>query len=658
MCGIVGILNLEGNGVPPELLGRMTKVLKHRGPDDEGYLLVDTSTGRYEPRSGDDTMGELSKTIKHLLAPMELRPELAFGHRRLSIIDISAAGHQPMSNEDGTIWIVHNGEIYNYIELRGDLKSRGHVFRSNTDTEVVIHSYEEWGLECLNRFNGMWAFAIWDGREKKLFCSRDRFGVKPFYYYLDSERFIFASEIKALLEAGFVERKPNEQIIFDYLTCALVDHTESTFFKDIKQLRGGHYLELHPGGNRPEIRRYYDIPLSRTSTKMTDEEYAKRFHDLFEDSVRLRLVSDVPVGSCLSGGLDSSSIVCVIDKLMSEQGVKFTGGEGMQRTFSARYYDKRHDEGRFIGDVVRKTAVDARYTYPTGKQLQEDLSALVWHQEEPFGSTSIYAQWEVFKLVKQYSVKVALDGQGGDELLAGYHGYFPVLFFYLIRTLQWLKLAREGLLYLITHGTSTTLNLLIYSYHRLRQTKRSDFGPWLSNDFAAKFKGQPLFPADDIKPPEVSLFDWFLYSSILVTSLPSLLKYEDRNSMAHSIESRVPFLDFRLVEFACALPWEQKIRRGTTKLILRNAMKGVIPDSVATRQDKIGFSTPEDAWFRGDLREDILEVINSQSFRQRPFFDHRKLLEEFKAHQQGQRNISAIIWRWVNLELWLRRFID
>lgn len=275
MCGIAGIYNLNNEPVSQNTLKRMCDVIKHRGPDDEGQW-IDRNIG--------------------------------FGHRRLSIIDLSSAGHQPMSNEDKTIWLTYNGEIYNYIELRPELEARGHHFKSHTDTEVIIHAYEEYGEECLNKFNEMFAFAIWDSRQNKLFCARDRFGIKPFYYYFDFRRFLFASEIKSIIEDKTIEKRPNNWIICDYLVYAYLDHTEETFFDGIKQLLPAHYLVIKDG--RLSIKRYWDLNPEEKYEPSDDVKYAQRFYELFEDSIRLKLRSDVPVGTCLSGGLDSSSIVC------------------------------------------------------------------------------------------------------------------------------------------------------------------------------------------------------------------------------------------------------------------------------------------------------------------------------------------------------------
>ena len=665
MCGIAGVYNSDFPELTLELIWRMNKRLAHRGPDDEGYVLINTSASRYEQRTGDDTIAELRATMCHITTPATSQVDLALGHRRLSIIDLSAAGHQPMSNEDGTIWLLHNGEVYNHIELREELTSRGYRFRSRTDTEVILHSYEEWGHECLNRFNGMWAIVIWDGREKKLFCSRDRFGIKPLYYYYDGKRFLFASEIKALLEADFIVRKPNNQVIFDYLAYGLEGCTEDTFFSGIKQIKGGHYLEFHPNENEFKIKRYYDIPLRYKLNGLSDDEYVRRFRELLEDSVRLRLISDVPLGTCLSGGLDSSSIVCMIDKLMREKGLKLPGLSDIQMSFSARFNEKEYDEGSFINDVVRKTNVDAHYIYPTSESLWKTLPDLVWQQEEPFVLPYVYAQWEVYKLAKQSGVRVVLDGQGSDELLAGYQIYYAALFSYLMRTFQWKRLAKECFYNLRLRGKAARCDLLIAFYHLLPRSSQSwvrkaiqvEDRSCMNKEFAASYTGYH-FRDSSATEIHTGFFDEYVYERFKNSILPGLLRHQDKNSMAHSIESRVPFLDYRLVEFAFSMPWEQKIQLGSRKFVLRNAAKGILPDSVANRQDKMGFPTPIDIWLRGEFGDVVYEIFNSQSFKQCPFLDARKVRQEYETYRSGSKSIGITIWRWINLELWLRMFIE
>lgn len=670
MCGIAGILNLDERPVDYSLFESMLDTLRHRGPDDEGYLFINTRTNTYQIIGGEDTpasvfTSQFPYTPKHKLcgAPDAFSGQsynLALGNRRLAIIDLSPAGHQPMCNEDGTLWITHNGEIYNFRELRQELKPLGHRFVSDTDTEVIVHAYEEWGPDCLNRFNGMWAFCIWDSRRKKLFCSRDRFGIKPFYYYFDGESFLFASEIKALLQAS-VPRRANERRIYDYLALGLEDHMEETFFEGIKQIRGGQYLELQIDKGNLNIQRYWNIDPGKKLLGLSEADYARRFYELLEDSVCLRLISDVPVGTCLSGGLDSSTIVCLVDKLMREKEVKIPGSD-IQKTFSARYEDPRHDEGRFIEEVVQKTHVDTRSIYITGNGLMKEIEQLIYHQDEPFGSTSIYAQWNVFKLAKDSGVKVTLDGQGADELLAGYDGFYTVYLANLLKSFHLLLFLREiknitnnrpgfspkGALY-------STMVFILPSYLRSSlawiKHKMMPSLDWLDPQFVSSYRQGFLekYPRD---------FDKAFVQTLMQTSLPALLRYEDHNSMAHSIESRVPFLDYRLVEFLLSLPPQQKIHHGINKVVLRNAMKGLIPEIVRQRMDKIGFSTPEDVWFRSAMKGFIQKLMASEGFRSRPYFEAEQVKNLFEIHLQGKQDLSTIIWRIVNLELWLRRFID
>lgn len=632
MCGIAGIYNLNNEPVSQDTLKRMCEVIKHRGPDDEGQWM---------------------------------EGNIGFGHRRLSIIDLSSAGHQPMCNEDKTIWLTYNGEIYNYIELRPELEARGHHFKSHTDTEVIIHAYEEYGEDCLNKFNGMFAFCLWDSRQNKLFCARDEFGIKPFYYYFDFRRFLFASEIKSIIEDKTIEKKPNNRIICDYLVYAYLDHTEETFFDGIKQLLPAHYLVIKDG--KLSIKRYWDLNPEEKYEPADDVKYAQRFYELFEDSIRLRLRSDVPVGTCLSGGLDSSSIVCVVNNLLRGQtlNVEFANKFHIQgltpRTFSSCFEDKTYDERQFIQEVINKTNVDANFTFPDGKQLFDIIPKVIWHQDEPFGSTSIFAQWHVMQLAREKGVPVLLDGQGADELLAGYHGYYDYYFTDLIKTFQFKRLIKELNLYSKYHSYSkfSTLLRLIRPFlpYRLSSYLKSilkiKMSSWLTTDFVKTYQRE-IVPVQKYK----DCLDDHLYQLFTKISLPALLHYEDRNSMAFSVEARVPFLDYRLVEFIFSLPSSQKIRDGITKIVLRNAMKGVLPEKVRMRMDKMGFVTPGDVWFRTVAKDKILEIFNSDSFRNRGYFNVSKIKKEFDTHCRGEKDMHFTVWRWINLELWFQKFFD
>jgi asparagine synthase (glutamine-hydrolysing) len=510
----------------------------------------------------------------------------------------------------------------------------------------------------------MFAFGLWDMRTQELFCARDRAGVKPFYYVLDRDRFIFASEIKALLEMD-IERSENHRVIYDYLSQGLLDHSDETFFRGVKQLRPAHYMRVSRKGL--ELQRWWDIEEQELSG-LSDDEYAGRFEALFEDSVRLRLRSDVPVGTCLSGGLDSSSIVCVTNRLMSREGFSAVSIGEKQRTFSSCFDDRMYDERPFIEEVTRQTGARPYYTFPQGKDLFDQIAKVIWHQDEPFGSTSIFAQWHVMKLAAENGVKVLLDGQGADELLAGYHGYFGSYYIELARRLRLGSLVKELVDYRKLHGAYQPmiyaaairallpgpLLALLRRMPGIRAlARRSAMGtPWLDRDFEKAHRTESPLPAKFRSDLKNHLYSLFMYSS-----LPGLLHYEDRNSMAFSLEARVPFLDYRLIEYIFSLPSEQKLGSGMTKVVLRNAMKGILPETVRTRVDKMGFVTPETVWFRTILKDAVTSVIASPAFRDLGYFNVPEVRSEFERHCRGERNISFVIWRWINLLLWKDMFL-
>jgi len=660
MCGIFGALNLHGQPVNLGALLDSVHSIQHRGPDDEGYLLINTSRGNVAACSGSDS--DLKLGLPRIERCFDEQFDLAFGFRRLSILDLSPGGHQPMSSADGSLWIVFNGEIYNYIELRAELQAKGYEFRTQSDTEVILNAYLEWGTACLERFNGMWALVIFDKSKKRLFCARDRFGIKPLYYFFDSERFMFASEIKALLCYAKIDRKPNNAIVYDYLAYGMIDHTEDTFFKGIKQLSPAHYLILESGNLT--IQRYWDLDpknkLELGDGPPADLEYARRFHELFEDSIRLHLRSDVPIGSCLSGGLDSSSIVCLANKLLfADRVVSLELIGEKQKTFSACFDDSRFDEQQYIESVLSVTSAEANYTFPNPKNLLNELPKLIWHQDEPFGSTSIYAQWCVMKIASERGVRVLLDGQGGDEMLAGYHTFFDAYWAALAGRGRAGKLLQEWSSYRRLFGVSPAYlfqhTLFALAPAGLQRRVRSQRGsPGMNPQFAGEFSNR--HPDENIEYAGNSLSQR-LYLFITKTSLPGLLHYEDRNSMAHSIEARVPFLDYRLVEYAFSLPDEQKIKRGYTKAVLRNAMKDTLPENIRMRTDKMGFVTPERVWLSNDLRNWLDDVVNSSSFRACEYFDHAQIARLIDEHFAGKRDLGFMLWRWVNLELWLNTVV-
>jgi len=648
MCGITGAYSFKGS-INPDCIKRMTDSLRHRGPDDEGFLAVDSTSGKVVSLTGIE-----SKTNGPRIGEFNRSANLFLGHRRLSIIDLSPLGHQPMSNEDGTLWIVHNGEVYNFIEIRNILEPLGHHFKSRTDTEVILHAYEEWGVDCLIRFNGMWAFAILDLKKKTLFCSRDRAGVKPFYYLYDGKRFCFASEIKALLQIDDFCVESNEQIMADYIFSGLLDHTHETFFKNIHQLKPGEYLIAESNGLT--IKSYWDIEVKEVHYPRK-EDYAECFYELLEDSIRLRLRTDVPIGTCLSGGLDSSSIVCLANKLLFEINhidPRLVGEK--QKTFSSCFEDPVYDERRFIELVIRQTGAEKNYVFPTGQEFLNDLDQLIWYQEEPFGSSSMYAQWEVMKLARDRQVTVLLDGQGGDELLAGYLPSFYHLFRQARKVFDIGLLMREGKGFLKHHRSLLPRVFAAMAPKTLRThfpELAQDSNEWAEEGFKKNYYRNISWP----RKFEHELSN-YLYHAFRFTVLPGLLHYEDRNSMAFSLEARLPFLDYRLVEFSFSLPARLKMDGGVTKVVLREAMKGTLPERVRNRMDKIGFVTPEADWFKTTLRDPIREIFNSKSFSERGIFNIAHVHKAFQDHCNGKVDHHSMIWRCVNLELWLRTFID
>ncbi len=662
MCGISALIALNGVGVTEAEVRAMTGPVSHRGPDDEGFVLF-CDDGEPVPLGGDETPDSVLATtfpyspVSRDAASVQGPVRVALGHRRLSILDLSPAGHEPMCTPDRRYWIVYNGEVYNYRELRTELEAAGHTFYSGSDTEVLLHAYAEWGRDCLNRFNGMFAFVIHDRETGTIFAARDRFGVKPLYYWFSPEGFLaFASEIKQFTVLPGWEARLNHQRAFDFLTHALLDHTDETMFAGVRQLRGGEATEIKVAefGTGLPVYRWYDFRPERV--RRSYEDACDRFRELFTDSVRLRLRADVPIGSCLSGGLDSSSIVCVANDLL-----KAEGKEEVQRTFSATTTVKRFDESDYIRAVVDEREIDAYYTCSTMDDLMGEIDRIIWHQDEPFGSTSIYAQWSVFRLAAETGMKVMLDGQGADEQLCGYHTFFPVRYADLFRTGRWLQLAREVRTAEERFGYSPKRSLTEMAFFVLpdsirrpiqeRRFKDMVTPVWINTDTL-----RADLRINDILPPNHRTDD-LSHSQLFFSSLPMLLHWEDRDSMAHSIESRVPFLDYRLVEFVTGLPTDYKLAGCRTKQVLRDGMKGILPEVVRERWDKIGFATGEVEWIRQQepdlFRSMVVEAIEGSHGVLND--EARRQLEEVIS---GERSYTTdyFIWRWICFARWMRIF--
>jgi asparagine synthase (glutamine-hydrolysing) len=608
MCGIAGFW-----GPPdPGLLATMTARIAHRGPDGEGFF-------------------------SHELGSL--------GHRRLAIIDPDG-GHQPLGTPDGLVQLSYNGEVYNFRELRDDLVALGHVFTTSCDTEVVLHAYLEWGTDCFARCNGMWALAILDlrtsdtrtgaTRAPRLVLARDHFGIKPLYWATSSNgRVLFASETKALLADPALHAAPDRQWLYDYLLHGLHDHQAQTAFTGVRALPAATWAVIDADGVHEEI---YWEPNTATVNANDPAEFRERF----ERSVERRLVADVAAGTCLSGGIDSSSIVKVSDRLLREHVPDATSLGDHLKTFSIVYDGDPIDERVYMDAVLAEVDAEPSFAEPTSDAFVRELDQLVWHQDEPIVSTGPYAQWCVMRLA-QPKVTVLLNGQGGDELLAG---YVPYQYVYLRELLKHRKLrafaaeaweARDVLMPLVKR--------------RLSDRRRSlPITPLLRPEFTAGLE-TPRFQRsqDDLKQRLVSDLQTF--------SLPSLLRYEDRNSMAFSMESRLPFLDQELVDWVLGLPSEALVDRGWSRAILREGLRGVLTEKVRTRRWKVGFTTPETRWLRA-RRATVQGLFRSPQFCARPYWDAAALADAFEQFCAGEVEPSQIFWRAINTEIWLRVFFD
>ena len=660
MCAIFGLVSQRE--IRPAWLAEMSRILRHRGPDDEGFALFDGQGHGVYP-GGHDTPAKVFAS-ETAYAPRGRLGEhsaanwrVALGHRRLSILDLSAQGHQPMTR-DGRCWVVFNGEIFNYLELRDELRTLGCEFHTGSDTEVLLAAYEKWGADCLHRFNGMWAFAIYDRARAELFLARDRFGVKPLYYYSSSVGIAFASEIKAFTALPNWRPRLNRARAWDFLAKGLSEHTDETLFAGVHQIRGGECAQIRledlTTSGRLPVRRWYELKPDTAAGALTFPDAAAAVREKLMDAVRLRLRADVPVGSCLSGGIDSSAIVCCVSRLLQA-----ATDVPSQHTFTACSNDTSCDERHFAEAVADGRRIKPCYFYPQPEKLFCVLDRITWHQDEPFNSTSIFAQWSVFEAAAQAAIRVMLDGQGSDELFAGYASAWTVLFAELLGRGQVLQCHREimaahsnqGLP--VAHAWSHACGLLAPGWLRTMfrsvwQTTRARQPEWLVLD---EELNSPNGHAAGIA---ASMLDYSL-SHIQVVHLPMLLHWEDRNSMAYSIEARTPFLDYRLVEFALGLAVQHLIGDGWTKRILRESMTGILPEAIRTRRDKKAFALPESPWatqqLGGEFRKRLAEAVISSQGLFAP-----RLLERFDRVLAGNEPYTQEYWRVLSFDAWRRLF--
>lgn len=559
-----------------------------------------------------------------------------------------------MCSSDRRYWIIYNGELYNYRDLKKELQSLGYTFSSESDTEVILKAFMQWGPDCLRRFNGMWGFAIYDSDKQSLFLARDRFGIKPLYYWISSEgTFYFGSEIKVFTTIPEWKAELNRQNTYDFLVWGLKNHNDETMFRGVYQVPAGHYIDFSPikeqmkPGGKVGVTKWYEI--AEKKFKGTHSEAINKVNELLSDSVKLRVISEVPVGSCLSGGIDSSSIVCLINNELHKEPPNF-----IQKTYSFISSDEKTNELKWINKVINRQGIEPHFTFAEPESIFSNLEKITWHQDEPFGSLSIYAQWNVFALCALDHNKIMLDGQGADEYMAGYHSFLRMRFKTLFKTGKFVSLWKE------MHQAHT-----MFGYSN-KQLIRSLVGALIG------IKAGKIYPTDVSKPSwlkmdthglkTISPYDTLQAgvsnirtlskAQLLYTNLPMLLHFEDRNSMAHSIEARVPFLDYRLVEFVYNLPDHYKIAGGLTKKILRESMSGTIPDQIRDRIDKIGFQAPELVWIKEVLLKEYRNAISNIEKDSKGIIG-KDLQLRFENIVSGKEPFDNFLWRCISFAKWM-----
>ena len=594
MCGISGVINKNNKSVEELLIHQMTNIIAHRGPDSSGSYLY---------------------------------KNIAFGHRRLSILDLSSSGHQPMKYLDDLV-ITYNGEIYNFIEIREELIQKGYIFDSNSDTEVILKAYHFWGKTCVNYFNGMWSFSIIDIKQKIVFCSRDRFGVKPFYYIENNDLFAFGSEISQLLT--FLPNKIlNKKVALDYLISGIEECSNETFFKDIYLLKGGHNLVFDLQTNSYEIERYYNLKISDQKNTSVDDYIQE-----LKRSITLRLRSDVKVGTCLSGGIDSSTISSFASKLYQNSNEKFMA-------IHAKSSEYKTDESEFAKIVSKIANINLNFVEPSYSDFKSNILSIIKIQQEPFGSLSIIMQYFVFKKAKELGCIVMLDGQGGDETLLGYERYYPAI----VKSKKGIA-KLKALLQSSKNSRLSLLDTIKYQYYfsnyKLRLKRLKFKNAFYKSEILNEYESEELRIISE-SYNDISILQ---KNEIESSQLPHLLKYEDRNSMANSIESRLPFLDYKLVELSLNTNNSLKIKDGWTKFILRKAAETILPKEIVWRKTKLGFNAPEKTWTKEFENEMIKEIEQSEILNN--FIHFKKLY--FKNLDLRTK------WRLYNFSVWEKEF--
>ncbi|HVU14485.1 MAG TPA: asparagine synthase (glutamine-hydrolyzing), partial [Phototrophicaceae bacterium] len=568
----------------------------------------------------------------------DFRPDLILSQRRLAIIDLSAGGHEPMTVAGEQLWLTFNGEIYNYLEIREELRAKGYQFRTECDAEVILQAYDCWGVDCLSRFIGMFAFVLWDQQRQRVWCVRDRLGIKPFYYAVVNDRFAFASEIKALKPLIPEACTPDMSQLFWFLQYGRVYNPPHTFFEGVRELPGGHYLLIENGRVSDPIR-WWDVDIEQARATYNYNDIDGEFLRILRDSVALRLRADVPVGTCLSGGLDSSTIVALATAGLDG---------GSMNSFSAVYPVKGLDESRYVDIVAQRYHTIEHRVTPDPTNFLDRLAKITWHQDIPTATSGVYTQNFVMQLAHG-SVTVLLDGQGADELMAGYLSYV-VYHLNDLRRRNFGKWVGEQAAF--ATGVWPRFNAQLNAREFAARVQQYFTGnrPLLQPQYAQAAQAREA-EALPLEPKGIDSLNRHLYKALLRESIPALLHYEDRNSMAYGIEARVPFLDHRLVEFALAVPAEQKIQGADTKVFMRRALKDVLPPEVSNRKDKLGYPTPFGQWLRGPLRGEVNSFLNDRVFK-REWYDQAAVRALWQAHLSEQRNAERTIYSLITADLW------
>ena len=626
MCGICGKISFNRD-VSEELIRKMCGTLTHRGPDDEGVYV---------------------------------KGGIGLGHRRLAIIDLSPAGHQPMSNEDGSIWIVLNGEIYNFLELREGLEKKGHRFKSHSDTEVVLHLYEDKGPECVKDLRGMFAFAIWDERKELLFAARDRIGKKPFYYRHKNQVLIFGSEIKAILQDPDVSREVNRPAITDYLSYGYTP-TPETMFMGIMKLPPAHFMVYEKG--KISIEKYWELDFSK-KLKLSEREYCDRTMDLLEECTRIRLISDVPLGAFLSGGIDSSAVVYMMSKLSSKP----------VKTFSIGFDNEKYSELKYAKIIAERFKTE-HHEYIVKPDAIELLPKLVWHYNEPYADSSALPSYYVAKMTRQ-KVTVALNGDGGDEDFGGYERFMAARYAELINKapIPFKKKIIEAIIKRIPESLEFKdskarlrrfMVELSKSYRERHYNWMAIFNNYeknslFSDEFNKEISGRNSFSYLDKAFNECGsedVVDKVMCADIKTNLLDDLLVKMDIATMANSLEGRSPFLDHKMMEFCAAMPSNMKIKGTKLKYILKKALSRALPKEILSR-GKMGFGVPLDSWFRNELKGYSYDILMSDKAMKRGYFKKEAVKKLLDDHMAAKANNGARIWSLLFLELWHRMFID